>query len=232
MTPAPAPLLDHLSRADDQFAEAMASVPDDLPLAALEAPVSERPFVPWPIQNEYDAMAVSFRIAQLRARAAWAREMARQIEREAEASEQRIVYAIGGRTFREHGISRVGYGQLEEWARRNLPRGKKSVKLPSGTLAFRAAPSVLSVLEGRADALLEYARKYAPHWVKTVETIDKAAIKAHVEETGEVPVDGNGEQLVEFLPAGRCDLFSFKPADGAEALPAAHRSAPRLEESA
>jgi len=226
------PLLTQLAQADGLLEESLATIPDEIEPNALETPVGDRPVVPWPIESEYDAMAVCFRIAQLRARAAWAHDMAKQIERDAASQEARIVYAIGGRTFREGGKDRVGYGQLEDWARAHLPRGKKSVKIPAGTLAFRAAPSLLSVPPEREAALLAWCKEYAPHWVETVEVVRKADIKAHIEETGEVPADANGEQLVEFLKAGRHDLFSFKPADGAEALPAARPHAKRLEESA
>jgi len=231
MTATPESLLDQLAQADGRVDEALSCLPDELDHAALETPVGERPVVPWPIESEYDAMAVCFRIAQLRARAAWAKRMADQIARDAASQEARIVYAIGGRTFREGGEQRVGYGQLEEWAWAHLPRKKKSIKIPAGTLAFREAPAVMHVPPEREAALLAWCKEHAPHWVETVETVKRADIKEHIKATGEVPADANGEQLVEFLKAGRHDLFSFKPADGAEALPTAHPSPKRLEES-
>ena len=224
--------IQHLAESDARLDQHLGAVADDLPADALQAPVAERAQPPWPIQSEYDAMAWGFRIAQLRARAAWARDMAKQIERQAEAEERRLVFAVGGRSFKEGDKERVGYGQVEEWARANLPRGKKSIKTPAGTFAFRAAPAMAKVREGADAALLAWCNEHAPDWVKTVETVDMAAIRALIEETGEVPADQNGEPLVEYFAADRRDLFSFTPADGAGVAPLGpgiHR--PHLEES-
>lgn len=202
----------------------------------LEAPMDERPDgPPWDIRTEYDLMAWGFRVAELRHRAAIAAEMAKAIERQAASEERRLIYAVGGRAVPDGDRSRTDYGLVQDYVRAHLPRNKKSLKTPAGTFAFREAPSVLLVPADREAPLFDWCRKNAPHWIKTVpatESLDIAAIKAHVEDTGEVPADANGEQLVIYLRAGRHDTFSFKPAAGAEALPAGSAQPARLTETA
>lgn len=225
--------LQQLTASDSRLDDALGGLPEDLVPNALEAAIADRPHPPWPIDSEYDAMAWAFRVAQLRARAAWAKDMAKQIERQAEAEERRLVFLVGGRTFKEAELERTSYGQVEEWARAHLPKGKKSLKTPAGTFAFRAAPSLAKVRDGAEKALLAWCKEHAPDWVKTVETIDHAALKAHIEATGEVPADQSGEPLVEFFASDRRDLFSFKPAEGAATMPLGAAPRPRqIQETA
>lgn len=199
----------------------------------LESPMNQRQLAPWDIRTEYDLMAWGFRVAALRHRAAIAAEMAKAIARQAESEERRLVYAVGGRVLREGEKQRTDYGLVQDYVRAHLARGKKSLKTPAGTFSFRAAPALCHVPGGAEQELLAWCKEHAPGWVKTetTESVDMEALKAHIEETGEVPANANGEQLVVYLRAGRFDFFNFKPAEGAEALPAAAPDASRLEGS-
>ena len=79
------------------------------------------------------------------------------------------------------------YGQtLEQFARDEVSSGKaKSVALLSGAVGFRKNPASLEIID--ADAALLWAKQCCSDAVKITETVQKGVLKAHVEETGEVP---------------------------------------------
>lgn len=74
---------------------------------------------------------------------------------------------------------------LENWARLNPPVRGKTIHLPTGQLAFRRVPGGPRVVDDAAA--LEWARVALPAAVRVVESVDKAAIKAHIAATGELP---------------------------------------------
>lgn len=88
-------------------------------------------------------------------------------------------------------------GELKLWARDNLPRGKRTLKLLTGKLEFRAVPGRWSVV--RTDEALAYAKQHYPEAVKVEE-------KLLVSEL--LKVAGEGELIpgVEYIPEGE----SFK----------------------
>lgn len=78
---------------------------------------------------------------------------------------------------------------LRRFAEANLPAGRKSIKLPSGTLQFRRQYPKYFINGREANAksaeLLDFAKANAPEYVKTTEYVDWSGLKKHLEETGE-----------------------------------------------
>lgn len=78
---------------------------------------------------------------------------------------------------------------LRRYAAANLPEGRKSIRLPSGTLKFhRQYPKYF--IDGRevnaqSPALLTFAKANAPEFVKTTEYVNWSGLKRHLQETGE-----------------------------------------------
>ena len=78
---------------------------------------------------------------------------------------------------------------LRRYAEANLSEGRKSIRLPSGTLSFhRQYPKYF--IDGRAanaqsPALLTFAKANAPEYVKVTEYVDWSGLKRHLQETGE-----------------------------------------------
>jgi hypothetical protein len=83
-------------------------------------------------------------------------------------------------------LTRFG-GQLETWARQQIAKqhGRKSLRLPAGTVGFRTEPTRLAVTD--EPALLAWCKARLPSAVKVVERVLKSSLKDHVRTTGEVP---------------------------------------------
>jgi phage host-nuclease inhibitor protein Gam len=80
--------------------------------------------------------------------------------------------------------------QAEHFARLVLDAagGKtKTLKTLGGSFSFRTVPGGLRVID--KDAALQWAKEHAPALVevKTVESLPAAALKSHLQTTGEVP---------------------------------------------
>ena len=77
---------------------------------------------------------------------------------------------------------------LRRFAEANLPEGRKSIKLPSGTLKFRKTEPKYFIngreASGKSAELLTFAKANAPEYVKTTEYVDWAGLKKHLQETG------------------------------------------------
>lgn len=78
---------------------------------------------------------------------------------------------------------------LRRFAETNLPEGRKSIKLPSGTLKFRRVEPKYFIngreASGKSAELLTFAKANAPQFVKATEYVDWSGLKKHLEETGE-----------------------------------------------
>src|SRR4051812_15613036 len=83
-------------------------------------------------------------------------------------------------------ITRYGH-QLEAGARRQIAKqqGRKSRKLPAGTIGFRTEPTRLAVKD--EPALLVWCKANLPAAVQTIERVLKSCVKDHIASTGEVP---------------------------------------------
>jgi phage host-nuclease inhibitor protein Gam len=94
--------------------------------------------------------------------------------------------AIADDLDREYeGLEARHQADLEVWANANLPKGKKSIKLLQGTVAFRNVPTSISVAD--KEAALQWA-KYSsvrPDLVVITESIDTEKYKALFKETGQ-----------------------------------------------
>jgi hypothetical protein len=78
--------------------------------------------------------------------------------------------------------------ELEFWASKNLPKKRKSLDLPSGTVGFRKQPARL-VVDDEPKAM-EWARAHAPAAVVVVpatERLSKSALSDECKRTGEIP---------------------------------------------
>lgn len=78
---------------------------------------------------------------------------------------------------------------LRHFAEANLPAGRKSIKLPSGTLQFRTVTPKYFIdgqeASGKSAKLLAFAKANAPEYVKTAEYVDWSGLKRYLAETGE-----------------------------------------------
>lgn len=82
--------------------------------------------------------------------------------------------------------------QLEMWARANPPRKGKTIRLMTGSLAFRTVPGGPRVAdEGQC---MDWAKRYCPDAIKVVERLSVTAIKEYIANYGELPP---GVELVE-----------------------------------
>lgn len=80
--------------------------------------------------------------------------------------------------------------QLQRHAAENLQDGRRSIKYPSGTLAFRKqAPRFytedMREVDGHNEKLLTIAKAIAPQFVKTTEYVDWAKFKTKLGIAGE-----------------------------------------------
>ena len=74
---------------------------------------------------------------------------------------------------------------LEAWARANPPAKGKTIRLPTGALAFRSVPGGPRVYDDAAA--LEWARANLPDAVVTREAVLRSAITDYVKATGDLP---------------------------------------------
>lgn len=137
-------------------------------LEADEAP-AERP--PWAVASEADAIWAADRVLTARQRRDRIVEQCRAMIARAERDAQRAEAFF--------------LPLLEHWARLNPPAKGKTIHLPTGQLAFRRVPGGPRVVDDAAA--LDWARAALPDAVRVVESVDKAAIKAHIAATGELP---------------------------------------------
>lgn len=79
--------------------------------------------------------------------------------------------------------------ELAAWAREHLPRGKKSLKLLQGTVAFRSVPPSLRI--GDPEAALAHARAHHPALIVVSERVDARAYSDMAKET----LEATGELL-------------------------------------
>ena len=95
-------------------------------------------------------------------------------------------------------ITRFG-AQLESWARRQIAKqhGRKSVKLPAGTVGFRTEPARLSVTD--EPALLAWCKTNLREAIQTVQRVLRSSVREHIDSTGELPagteITGKGEKF-------------------------------------
>lgn len=104
----------------------------------------------------------------------------------------------------EKNLTRMEYlfkGQLEIWARKNLPTGKKSIKLPSATLKFSPTQEKLDIVdEARVKT---WATVNCPEALHKEITIILQVLKDHYEKDRETVPTG-----CEVIPAG--ENFNIK----------------------
>ena len=74
---------------------------------------------------------------------------------------------------------------LEEWARANPPRKGKTIRLPTGALAFRTVIGGPRLVD--AKAALDWAREHTPSLIEITERVTITALKDYMEAVGEVP---------------------------------------------
>lgn len=109
--------------------------------------------------------------------------------------------------------------QLKRYAEVNLPEGKKSIALPSGTLSFRKqSPRFffddLKEANGKDERMIQFVRDNATQYLnfKVEESVDWAKFKSRLEtsENGDVYFADTGELIeglhAQFLP----DKFTVK----------------------
>ena len=90
-------------------------------------------------------------------------------------------------------------GQLETWARRQIAKqhGRKSIKLPAGTVGFRTEPIRLSVND--EPARLAWCKINLPEAIQTVQRVLRSSVRKHIDSTGELPagaeITGKGEKF-------------------------------------
>ena len=91
---------------------------------------------------------------------------------------------------------------VEAWARENLPRDKKSIKLPTGKVQFRSVPGGARVTNDQV--LMDWAQRCEPRVIveKVTARIDKSELDFYIQRTGDIPP---GVEMVE----GR-ETFSVK----------------------
>jgi phage host-nuclease inhibitor protein Gam len=138
---------------------------DELTAAAPEAfRVCDEASANWVIRRIVEARKYAERVE------AWAATEVRRAERE-----ERFLLERYGR-------------QLEAWARQRLAEGRargKSVRLPAGTIGFRATPPHLAVTD--EPTLLRWCKSYLPLAIRVREHVLKGAVQEHVRSTGECP---------------------------------------------
>lgn len=122
--------------------------------------------------DEASANWVVRKIIEARAYARHVKEWAQGELRRAEREEQFFLHAYGR--------------QLEDWARALITKGgRKSLKLPAGTIGYRTDPPRLDVLD--EQKLIEWCRTALPTALKIETHIFKQHIKDHFTITGECP---------------------------------------------
>ncbi len=86
--------------------------------------------------------------------------------------------------------------ELEAWTAENNG-GKKTLRLPDGTLGFRQKRAIIQIQD--EDRVLDWCRDHLPEAVKISEYILKTPLNEHLKETGELPpgcdLDAGGDEF-------------------------------------
>lgn len=77
---------------------------------------------------------------------------------------------------------------LEAWARQNPPRKGKTIRLPTGALAFRSVPGGPRL--ANPDAALAWARQNKPELIEVRERVTISTLKDWIEASGGELPDG------------------------------------------
>jgi hypothetical protein len=104
----------------------------------------------------------------------------------------------------EKNLTRMEYlfkGQLEIWARKNLPVGKKNIKLPSATLKFSPTQEKLDIVD--ADRVKTWATVNCPDALDTQVMVLLQVLKDHYDKNRDDVPTG-----CEVVPAG--ENFNIK----------------------
>ena len=156
---------------DDPFLEATESdeaeeVDDEtlaeqlLPADKLSFQISDAASASWVVRKIVEARARQERIKQ------WAQKEMKSARREEEFFQNR-------------------FGpELEAWMSENLG-GKKTLRLPDGTLGYRRTRTRLQIADD--EMVLDWCRQNLPDAVRVKESILKTPLGEHLQETGEVP---------------------------------------------
>lgn len=108
---------------------------------------------------------------------------------------------------------------LRDFALDNIPKGKKSLKLPEGTIKFTSQPVQFRFKNGdvpnkNSPKLIEFLQTHDPNFIQTNYTADWAGLKKILDfdpDTGDVFFKTTGE----IFP----DLFGEKPPDKFDVIP-------------
>jgi Bacteriophage Mu Gam like protein len=149
-------------------------VPNDIP--------SEHHAAVFVVDDERKANWLVKRIGEARAYRERVKQWAADETARSQRDEERLLYLYGG--------------QLREWATTEITKlqgRRKSIHLPGGQVGFRHEQPKLVVID--EAAAIEWARLNCPEAIQIVEKFSRNALKAHFDETGEIP------PAVKFLPA-------------------------------
>ncbi len=168
---------DNIWRAFEDGQDAAAASEDAAPEAASPTPftISDEATAAWAVSKINAARAVLAQREQ--AAATWIDEARREVQR----LEMRFM------------------PELQQWASQHLPKGKRSLKLRSGTLAFRTKPARFKL--DNPDAALPWAKLYLPDAVVVKESLAVTVLFDYA-KTGEVPPG------VTFVPASESFTIS------------------------
>ena len=87
---------------------------------------------------------------------------------------------------RRKGFEAYAWSALQQAASAMIPKGKKSVDLGVGSLGWRKTPQRVVLPDDETD-LLAWCREHCRQAVRVVESVDRAAVRKYVTETGELP---------------------------------------------
>jgi phage host-nuclease inhibitor protein Gam len=80
---------------------------------------------------------------------------------------------------------------------RGKHNGRKTLRLPDGTLGFRSKRPILQIED--EERVLEWCAQNLPDAVKTSRSILKTPLNEHLKETGEIPpgcdLDAGGDEF-------------------------------------
>lgn len=119
---------------------------------------------------------------------------------EAQARQQRIkdwAQAELRDARREEEFFKQRFGpSLEAWVAENL-HGKKTLRLPDGSMGYRRRRPVLQIED--KDQLLDWCKNNLPDAVRVREDVLKTPLNEHLKETGEIPpgcdLDPGGDEF-------------------------------------
>ncbi len=162
---------------DDEIVAPIAE--DEEELAGELLPPDKHNFV---IRDASDASWVVRKIVEARARQQHIKDWA-QAELAAAAREEKFF------------LERFG-AELEAWTAENNG-GRKTLRLPDGTLGFRSKRPIIQIQD--EDRVLDWCRDNLPEAVKVRESVLKTPLNEHLKETGELPpgcdLDAGGDEF-------------------------------------